>query len=231
MDTLHQDRKYSVAIDGPSGAGKSTLARAVARELKFIYVDTGAIYRAVAYGLLRRGADPKDAAGTARLLPEMRVTTGYDESGLQRTCLNGEDVSGLIRTQEVSMAASQVSAYPEVRAFLLDMQRGAAKSDHVVMDGRDIGTVVLPEADVKIFLTASPEERARRRWIELRQRGDRRDFAQLLEETRERDENDVRRAASPLRPAEDAVILDTTGIGFEESQRRILEIIRGRIGL
>ena len=224
-------RLISVAIDGPSGAGKSTLARAAAKELGFVYVDTGAIYRTVACHALRRGVDPQDGSAVERLLPEISISMEYDGSGLQRMYLNGEDLTDHIRTQEVSMAASKVAVHRAVRAFLLNMQRELAEQYSVIMDGRDIGTVVLPSADVKIFLTASSEARARRRWIELQEKGIAKDFQKLLQETRERDEADMNRAASPLRPAEDAVELDTTELTFEESRRRILEIIRERAGL
>lgn len=225
------DRHISVAIDGPSGAGKSTLSRAAAKELGFVYVDTGAIYRTVALYMLRREVDPRDCAAVERLLPEISILMEYDAGGLQRMYLNGEDVTDRIRTQEVSMAASKVSAHPAVRAFLLNMQREMAERRSVIMDGRDIGTVVLPGADVKIFLTASVEARARRRWLELKERGVSKDFRLLLQETRERDERDMNRAAAPLRPAEDAVELDTTELTFEESRQRILNIIRERAGL
>ncbi|MCI9443787.1 MAG: (d)CMP kinase [Oscillospiraceae bacterium] len=227
MDT---SRHISVAIDGPSGAGKSTLSRVAATELGFVYVDTGAIYRTVAFHTLRRGVDPQDASAVERLLPEIRIAMEYDGEGLQRMYLNGEDLTDLIRTQEISMAASKVSVHPAVRSFLLNMQREMAEKYSVIMDGRDIGTVVLPDADVKIFLTASSEARARRRWRDLQERGTAKDFQQLLQETRERDEADMNRAAAPLRPAEDAVLLDTTELTFEESGRRILEIIRERTG-
>ena len=230
MEIEKKERKISVAIDGPSGAGKSTLARAAAKELDFLYVDTGAIYRTAALYMLRRKAAPESAGETAALLPEIDISMTYS-GGIQRMLLNGEDLTDRIRTQEVSMAASVVAAHPPVRAFLLEMQRNMAKEHSVIMDGRDIGTVVLPEADVKIFLTASSEVRARRRWLELEQRGTSREFAQLLRETRERDENDSRRAASPLRPAPDAVALDTTEIDFQESLARIIQIIRERAGL
>ncbi len=228
MDT---SRHISVAIDGPSGAGKSTLSRVAATELGFVYVDTGAIYRTVAFHALRRGVDPQDASAVERLLPEIRIAMEYDGEGLQRMYLNGEDLTDLIRTQEISMAASKVSVHPAVRSFLLNMQREMAEKYSVIMDGRDIGTVVLPDADVKIFLTANSEARARRRWRDLQERGTAKDFQQLLQETRERDEADMNRAAAPLRPAEDAVLLDTTELTFEESGRRILEIIRERTGV
>ena len=228
---METSRHISVAIDGPSGAGKSTLSRAAAKEMGFVYVDTGAIYRTVAFHTLRRGVDPQDAAAVEGLLPEIGISMEYDGEGLQRMFLNGEDLTDQIRTQEISMAASKVSAHPAVRAFLLNMQREMARKHSVIMDGRDIGTVVLPEAEVKIFLNASSEARARRRWKELREKGEEKDFEQLLRETRERDENDMNRAAAPLRPAEDAVTLDTTDLTFAESQQRILDIIRERAGL
>ena len=230
MDNKDRKKNISVAVDGPSGSGKSTLSRAAAKELSLVYVDTGAIYRTTALHILRQGADPRDAAAAAALLPEVGITLSYDAAGMQRMCLNGEDVTELIRTQEVSMAASTVSAYPAVRAFLLEMQRELARRHSVIMDGRDIGTVVLPEADVKIFLTAGSEIRARRRWLELQERGIPRDWEQLLRETRERDEKDANRAESPLRPAADSVLLDTSELDFAQSLGRIIEIIRERTG-
>ena len=227
---MDERKNFAVAIDGPSGAGKSTLARSVARELGAVYVDTGAIYRTVGYCAWRRGVDPGAAEEIRALLPEIQVTMDYDADGLQRMYLNGEDVTKEIRLPQISMYASRVSALPEVRAFLMDMQRDMARRYSVVMDGRDIGTVVLPQADVKIFLTASVEDRARRRWEELKERGTPKDFGDLLEEIRQRDYNDTHRAASPLRAAEDAVYLDTTGNTFEKSRGQILEIIKERIG-
>lgn len=224
---MEREKRYAIAVDGPSGAGKSSLARRAAKELNFIYVDTGAIYRTVGYAALRQGG----AADVLALLPELRVTMGYGSDGLQRMYLNGEDVTEQIRLPEVSMLASQVSALPEVRAFLLDMQRRMAEKHSVIMDGRDIGTVVLPHADVKIFLTASVEDRAQRRYRELRDRGVAKDFDQLLGEIRQRDYNDAHRAVAPLRPAEDAVLLDTTGNTFDQSLGQILDIIRGRLAL
>ena len=227
---MDERKNFAVAIDGPSGAGKSTLARSVARELGAVYVDTGAIYRTVGYCAWRRGIDPGAAEESRALLPEIQVTMDYDADGLQRMYLNGEDVTKEIRLPQISMYASRVSALPEVRAFLMDMQRDMARRYSVVMDGRDIGTMVLPQADVKIFLTASVEDRARRRWEELKERGTPKDFGELLEEIRQRDYNDAHRAASPLRAAEDAVYLDTTGNTFEKSRGQILEIIKERIG-
>ena len=219
-------KHYAVAIDGPSGAGKSSLARAVAGDLGFIYVDTGAIYRTVGCYVLRQGVRPSDAQAVEALLPDIEIRMGYGDDGLQRMYLNGEDVTEAIRTPEVSMCTSKVAAIPAVRAFLLEMQREIAQEQSVIMDGRDIGTVVLPEAQVKIFLTASPEDRARRRWEELRERGTEKTYEDILREVEERDYNDTHRAAAPLRPAEDAVCLDTTGCTFRQSRERILAIIR-----
>ena len=220
---------YAVAIDGPSGAGKSTLARALAKELGFVYVDTGAIYRSVGYFARRRGVEPGDAAAVEALLPEIRLEMLYGEDGLQHMILNGQDVTEEIRLPEISMYASKVSAIPAVRAFLLEMQRGMARTHSVIMDGRDIGTVVLPEADVKLFLTASAEDRARRRFLELEERGTPEPYEKLLEEMRERDRNDASRAAAPLRAAEDAVVLDTTGNTFQQSFDLLLRIIKERL--
>lgn len=220
---------YAVAIDGPSGAGKSTLARALAKELGFVYVDTGAIYRSVGYYAYQRGIDPADGAAVEALLPEIQLEMVYREDGLQHMILNGEDVTKEIRLPEVSMYASRVSAIPAVRAFLMDMQRDMARTHSVIMDGRDIGTVVLPQADVKLFLTASAEDRARRRCLELEERGTPEPYEKLLEEMQERDRNDASRSAAPLRPAEDAVILDTTGNTFQQSFDLLLQTIKERL--
>lgn len=228
---MEETKRFAVAIDGPSGAGKSTLARSVARELGAVYVDTGAIYRTVGYCAWKQGIDPDAKEDICALLPRINMSMNYDADGLQRMYLDGEDVTREIRLPQISMYASRVSALPEVRAFLMDMQRDMARRSSVVMDGRDIGTVVLPQADVKIFLTASVEDRARRRWEELKERGTPKDFDELLEEIRQRDDNDTRRAAAPLRAAEDAVFLDTTGNTFEQSREQILSIIKERIGL
>ena len=227
---MEETKRFAVAIDGPSGAGKSTLARSVARELGAVYVDTGAIYRTVGYCAWKQGIDPDAKEDICALLPRINISMDYDTDGPQRMYLNGEDVTKEIRLPQISMYASRVSALPEVRAFLMDMQRDMARRNSVVMDGRDIGTVVLPQADVKIFLTASVEDRARRRWEELNDRGTPKDFDELLEEIRQRDDNDSRRAAAPLRAAEDAVYLDTTGNTFERSREQILEIIKERLG-
>lgn len=220
---------YAVAIDGPSGAGKSTLARALAKELGFVYVDTGAIYRSVGYYAYQRGIDPADGAAVEALLPEVQLEMVYREDGLQHMILNGEDVTKEIRLPEISMYASRVSAIPAVRAFLMDMQRDMARTHSVIMDGRDIGTVVLPQADVKLFLTASAEDRARRRCLELEERGTPEPYEKLLEEMQERDRNDSSRSAAPLRPAEDAVILDTTGNTFQQSFDLLLQTIKERL--
>jgi len=215
----------AVAIDGPSGAGKSTIAKLCAEALGFLYVDTGAIYRTVGLAAREAGIDPKNAGAIETLLPDIKIGMGHDKSGLQRMLLNGRDVTDEIRQPDISLYASTVSAIPAVRAFLLDMQRQLARENSVVMDGRDIGTVVLPEADVKIFLTAAPEDRARRRYEELLQRGLKTSFEEVLRDLKKRDEDDATRKASPLRPAEDAICIDTTGNTLEES----FELLRGMI--
>lgn len=219
----------SIAIDGPSGAGKSTLARALAKALGYLYVDTGAIYRTVGLQASRTGVDPEDRDGVVALLPGLDIRLGYGEDGVQRMFLNGEDVSQAIRQHEISRYASGVSALPEVRAFLLDRQRQLAAEQDVVMDGRDIGTVVLPQADVKIFLTAAPEARARRRWLELQQRGDETDYETVLRDVIDRDEKDTNRATAPLRQAEDAVLADTTQLDLEQSLDLLISIAKERL--
>lgn len=218
----------SIAIDGPSGAGKSTLARRLAAELGYVYVDTGAMYRSIGLYTLRAGADCGSEAAVAALLPQISLSLEYQD-GAQHILLNGEDVSDAIRTPEVSMAASAVSAHPPVRAFLLETQRGLARRQNVLMDGRDIGTVILPDAQVKIFLTASPEERARRRFEELKARGEAVTYEQVLEDVVQRDYNDTHRAAAPLKAAPDAVTVDTTGLTFDESFEALLQVIRARV--
>lgn len=220
---------YSIAIDGPAGAGKSTLAKALAARLGFLYVDTGAIYRTVGLCVARSGGDCGDKAQVLARLPEIQIAMTYGEDGLQHMLLNGEDVTKTIRENAVSGYASLVSAYPEVRAFLLDMQRELARTHNVIMDGRDIGTVVLPGADVKVFLTASPEERAKRRCRELEQRGQPVDYRQLLEEITQRDYADSHRAAAPLKQAEDAVLLDTSALDFDASLEALLAIVKERV--
>lgn len=216
----------SVAIDGPSGAGKSTMAKALAAKLGYLYVDTGAIYRTLGLFALSRGVSPSDPEGVADLLPQAVITMNYGEDGLQHMYLMGEDVTGAIRTPEVSTAASQVSAIPAVRAFLLEMQRDMARNNNVIMDGRDIGTVVLPQADVKIFLTASPQERAKRRHAELAAKGNTDSYETVLRDILERDERDSSRAAAPLQQAEDALLFDTTDYSLEECVDRLLQIVR-----
>lgn len=218
----------AIAIDGPAGAGKSTIARRAAKELGYIYVDTGALYRAVGWYMSSRVGDTRDGAQVVPLLPEVRVELRF-QGGEQRVFVNGEDVSDRIRTPEMSMHASNVSAIPEVRKFLFDLQQDIARTNNVIMDGRDIGTVVLPWADVKIFLTATPEDRARRRYQEHLSRGEQVEYEQLLREVRQRDEQDTNRAAAPLRQAEDAVLLDTTGNELERSIALVLGVIRDRL--
>ncbi len=221
----------SIAIDGPAGAGKSTLARRLAQKLGYIYVDTGAIYRTVALKALREQADPADPGQVVPLLEGLEIRMAYGPDGEQRMYLEGEDVSQAIRKHEVSGAASQVSAIPEVRAFLLEFQRKLAQENDVVMDGRDIGTVVLPDADVKIFLTAAPEARAERRLLELRQRGQEADFAQILRDIKERDRQDETRPIAPLKRAEDAALLDTTRLDLDQSLEGLLALVKEKIAL
>lgn len=220
---------YSVAVDGPSGAGKSTLSKAVAKELGIVYVDTGAIYRSIGYYIYKNGMDPKDATAVVAVLPQIRVDMRYSNDGLQHMLLNGEDVTEQIRLPEISMYASAVSAIPEVRTFLLEMQRDMARRSSVIMDGRDIGTVVLPQAQVKIFLSADVEVRARRRTMELEQRGTPKPYEQVLEEMKARDWADSHRAAAPLQAAADAVTVDTTHMDFQQSMDAILQEIRKRV--
>ena len=220
-----------IAIDGPAGAGKSTLARQAAKALGFLYVDTGAIYRTVALKTVKVGADLDDAAQVVALLPEMDIRMDYGPDGEQRMFLNGEDVSKAIREHQISGLASKVAAIPEVRAFLLDFQRKQARENNVLMDGRDIGTVVLPNADVKIFLTADAESRAKRRVLDLEQRGQTADFATILQDIIQRDEQDRNRPVAPLRQAEDAVLLDTTHLNLEQSLQAMLSIIKEKIDL
>lgn len=225
------NKPCTVAIDGPAGAGKSTIAKAAAARFGFIYVDTGAIYRTVGLAAKRAGVDPEDADGVTALLPSLSIRFDYTGDGTQRMLLGEEDVSGLIRTPEISRYASAVSAIPAVRAFLLDMQRDMAKTTSVVMDGRDIGTVVLPDAGLKIFLTASAEARARRRYIELQQKGDPATFEEVLADMLVRDKNDSTRDAAPLKAADDAIPVDTTDMTLEESIDFLCGLIRERFGL
>ena len=224
-------QERSIAIDGPAGAGKSTLARALARELGYLYVDTGAIYRTVALRAREAGADPSDPEQVAPLLEDLDLRMDYGGDGVQRMYLSGRDVTETIRENEVSALASQVAALPAVREFLLDFQRKQAREHDVVMDGRDIGTVVLPQAGVKIFLTAAPEARARRRTAELLQRGQNADFDEILREIRQRDEQDENRPVAPLRQAEDAALLDTTNLDLKGSLEALLTLVRERLSL
>jgi cytidylate kinase len=222
-------RKLHIAIDGPAGAGKSTIAKRLSADLGIVYVDTGALYRTVGLCALRRGIDPKDREKVPAMLPDIRVELAF-QNGAQHVLLNGEDVSEQIRTQEVSMAASDVSAIPAVRQFLFDTQREIAARQSIVMDGRDIGTVVLPDAQVKIFLTASPEDRAKRRYDELVMKGEICTFNEVLAQVKERDAQDSGRAVAPLKPAEDAVLVDTSGETLEESVARIRNIVEKEMG-
>ena len=215
----------NIAIDGPAGAGKSTVAKAVAKKLGFIYVDTGALYRSIGVNALRHSVATDDSEAVVSLLPETNVELKYID-GNQRVFLNGEDVSEEIRLPEASMAASNVSAIPEVRAFLLDLQRDMAKKNNVVMDGRDIGTVILPDAQYKFFLTATAEVRAERRYKELQEKGITVDFNELLEEIKQRDYNDSHRATAPLKQADDAVYVDSSDLTLEESISAIADRIK-----
>lgn len=218
----------AVAIDGPSGAGKSTMAKLLARELSFVYVDTGALYRAIGYAVLRRGLDPHNPAEVESLLPELTVRLAYEDGG-QQVLVNGENVTDRIRTPEVSMAASAVSALPAVRSFLFQLQQDIAAQNNVIMDGRDIGTVVLPQAKLKIFLTASAEDRAARRFAELREKGVDTTYESVLADMKKRDYDDEHRAAAPLKAAPDAVRLDTTGNTLEETVTLLRAMVEERL--
>ena len=220
----------NVAIDGPAGAGKSTLARAAAKELGFIYVDTGALYRSVAYYAIKNNTDPHDSKNVVPLLKNIRPELKYI-GGEQHVFLNGEDVSGFIRTPEVSMGASAVSAIPAVRAFLFDLQKNIAAENNIIMDGRDIGTVVLPNADVKIYLTASAEVRADRRYKELAEKGMSPVYDEVLEDIKQRDYNDMHRDIAPLKQADDAVLLDTSSDSPERALERLIGIIKNKTNI
>lgn len=224
-------KTYSIAIDGPAGAGKSTIAKALAKELGYHYVDTGAIYRTVAYFLDLLGVSPKDADGVERYIDELTVEITYDETGKQHMIMNGMDVSDEIRTQDISQKASLVSAHPVVREVLLDMQRDVARKHNVIMDGRDIGTVVLPNATAKIFLTASAEVRAQRRTDELIAKGQKADFAQTLKDIKQRDHQDSTRPIAPLKQAEDAVLLDTSDLDIPQVLAQMKKIVGEKIPL
>ena len=219
-------KKFSIAIDGPAGAGKSTIARRLAGELGFRYVDTGAIYRTVAYFMDLWGVSPKDVDGVNRYIDELTVSIRYDEDGIQHMLMNGMDVTDDIRTQDISQKASLISAHAVVREMLLDMQRNLAAAYDVVMDGRDIGTVVLPKATVKIFLTATPEVRAKRRCDELTARGEKANYEQVLKEIKQRDYQDTHREIAPLKMARDSVKVDTSGMNIEEVVAEIKRIVQ-----
>jgi cytidylate kinase len=223
-------KTYSIAIDGPAGAGKSTIAKSLAAELGYHYVDTGAIYRTVAYFLDLLGISPKDVDGVERYIDELTINIEYDESGKQHMIMNGMDVSDEIRTQDISQKASLVSAHKIVRDMLLDMQRDVAKKHNVIMDGRDIGTVVLPNATVKIFLTASAEVRAKRRTDELIAKGQKANFEQILKEIKQRDYQDSHRAIAPLKQASDAVLVDTSDLNIEQVLAVIKTVVQEKIG-
>ena len=224
-------KTISIAIDGPAGAGKSTIARRIAGELGFYYVDTGAIYRTVAYFLDLLGVSPKDVDGVERYIDELTIEITYDEEGKQHMLMNGMDVSDEIRTQDISQKASLVSAHAVVREVLLDMQREVARKHNVIMDGRDIGTVVLPKADVKIFLTASPEVRAKRRCDELNAKGQKANFEQTLKDIQQRDYQDTHRPIAPLKMARDSIKLDTSELDIEGVLAAMRKIIKEKIGV
>ena len=224
-------KTISVAIDGPAGAGKSTVARRLAKELGFYYVDTGAIYRTVAYFLDLLGISPKDADGVHRYIDELTVGIEYDEEGVQHMLMNGMDVTGEIRTQDISQKASLVSAHAEVREMLLDMQRDMAKKYNVIMDGRDIGTVVLPKANVKIFLVASAEVRARRRTDELIAKGQKANYDVILKEIQQRDYQDTHREIAPLKMARDSIRVDTSEMDIDTVVQTIRSIVKEKTGL
>lgn len=222
-------KKYSIAIDGPAGAGKSTLSKLIAKRFGILYVDTGALYRTAGYYIRLMGIGPKDQDGVKRLINEINIDMYYDADGVQRMILNGQDVTDDIRTPEMSSYASDISALGFVRKFLLTMQRELAEKYSVVMDGRDIGTVVLPGADIKIYLTASPEARAERRLHDLELMGIVSTFEQVLADINERDKNDSTRKEAPLRQAADAILIDTTGETLAESEARLVELIERRL--
>lgn len=224
---MNQD-VIAVAIDGPAGAGKSTIARAAAAQLGFVYVDTGALYRTIGLAVCRRGIAGTDTQGVIDTLPGIQVALTYQD-GAQHVLLDGEDVSDAIRTPQISVYASQVSSVPEVRAYLLDLQRDMARRQSVIMDGRDIGTVILPDAKVKIFLTASPEKRAARRCAELREKGEDVTVEGILADMERRDALDASRAVAPLRQAEDAVRVDTSDLTLEQSIEAVLTVIRDKM--
>ena len=224
-------KHFSIAIDGPGGAGKSTLAKAVAKKLNILHVDTGAIYRTIGYAAFSRGLDAKDESQIAPLLKEIQIDMAFDENSGQKMLLDGKDVSTEIRLPEISMYASNVSALPCVRAYLLEMQRDIARKRSVIMDGRDIGTVVLPDAGLKIFLSASAACRAQRRYRQLQEKGIQEPYADVLRELEQRDYDDTHRAVAPLKAAPDAVHIDTSDLTLDESIDAVCAAIRARFGL
>ncbi len=219
----------AVALDGPAGAGKSSIAKKAAKALDYIYIDTGALYRTIGLAAARRNVEPIPSNEVEKLLSEIKVDLTFNEQGEQIVLLDNEDVSGLIRTPEASMMASKISAISAVRAYLLDLQRSMAKSQNVIMDGRDIGTVVLPDAQVKIFLTASPEVRAERRYKELVEKGMNVNYDDILNDVIERDYNDTHRETAPLKPADGCIIVNTTDIDFEQSVEKIISVIKENV--
>ena len=224
-------KHYSIAIDGPAGAGKSTIARRLAKDMGYYYVDTGAIYRTVAYFMDLLGVSPKDVDGVERYIDELTINIEYDEEGKQHMLMNGMDVTDDIRTQDISQKASLVSAHAVVREVLLDMQRDVARKHNVIMDGRDIGTVVLPKADVKIFLTASAEVRAKRRCDELNAKGQKANFEQTLKDIQQRDYQDTHRPIAPLKMSRDSIKLDTTELDIEGVLAEMRKIVKEKIGV
>lgn len=222
-------KTYAIAVDGPAGAGKSTLAKRVAAAYLFLYLDTGAIYRTVGLAALRRGIDRKNDDALQAILPDVHIEIRFDENVTQRMFLNGEDVSEAIRLPEISLCASEVSALPSCRAFLLEMQRDFARKNNVIIDGRDIGTVVLPNADLKIYLTASSTERARRRLLEMQEKGVETDFETVLREIEERDWQDMHREIAPLCKAEDAVLVDTSELDLQESFEALCALVEEKL--
>ncbi len=222
---------FSVAIDGPAGAGKSTIARSAARALSLVYLDTGAFYRTIAYAALSKNVDCGNLSAMEEFLSTVCIEPQWDAEGLQHMIVNGEDVTASIRSPQVSQMASVVAAIPAVRAFLLDSQRKVARNYAVIMDGRDIGTVVLPDADVKIFLTASAEVRAKRRWLELQQKNAPDTYEQVLQEMIERDLRDTQREIAPLRQAEDAILLDTSDLDRQQSIDAVVDLVREAMGV
>lgn len=219
----------AIAIDGPAGAGKSTISKEAAKKLNYIYIDTGALYRTIGLAAVKENIEPVPSQAVEDLLKRIQVELVLNENNEQVVLLNGEDVSGQIRTPEASMVASAISAIPSVREYLLDLQRSMAKAHNVIMDGRDIGTVVLPDAKVKIFLTAAPEERAQRRYEELLLKGMKVTYEDILADVKTRDYNDSHRDIAPLKPAQDSIIVDTTGNTFEQSVEQLISVMKERM--